>query len=139
MPGRLHPPHRRTARAGASGKAINFLTSADRPKWNAIDRLMNPNAPHVHEPRESRPNHRRDGQRNNFGKRRSFNRGNDRARGLSDLGEMACGGAASANTASTTLLAQGCYLCLRYNLLPMSPVWTRHWETSKALKCHLEH
>jgi superfamily II DNA/RNA helicase len=35
----------RTARAGASGRAINMLTSADRIKWNAIQRLMNPNAP----------------------------------------------------------------------------------------------
>jgi len=35
----------RTARAGASGKAINFLTPSDRDKWNAIHRLMNPNAP----------------------------------------------------------------------------------------------
>ncbi len=50
----------RTARAGASGKAINFLTPADRQKWNAIHRLMNPGAPVVHEPRsEQRPNHRR--------------------------------------------------------------------------------
>ena len=29
----------RTARAGASGKAINFLTPADRDKWNAIHRI----------------------------------------------------------------------------------------------------
>nr|MDP9127973.1 DEAD/DEAH box helicase [Pseudomonadota bacterium] len=32
----------RTARAGASGKAINLLTPADGAKWNAIHRLMNP-------------------------------------------------------------------------------------------------
>lgn len=44
----------RTARAGASGKAINFLTAADRQKWNAIHRLMNPGAPKQHEPRENR-------------------------------------------------------------------------------------
>jgi superfamily II DNA/RNA helicase len=41
----------RTARAGASGKAVNFLTPGDREKWNAIHRLMNPGAPRVHEPR----------------------------------------------------------------------------------------
>ena len=45
----------RTARAGASGKAINFLTGADREKWNAIQRLVNPHAPRIHEPRGSRP------------------------------------------------------------------------------------
>lgn len=32
----------RTARAGASGKAINLLTPADGVKWKAIHRLMNP-------------------------------------------------------------------------------------------------
>jgi ATP-dependent RNA helicase DeaD len=41
----------RTARAGASGKAINFLTPGDHEKWNAINRLMNPNAPRLQEPR----------------------------------------------------------------------------------------
>ncbi len=35
----------RTARAGAEGSAINFLTPADNAKWNAIHRLMNPGAP----------------------------------------------------------------------------------------------
>jgi len=58
----------RTARAGASGKAINFLTPGDRQKWNAIHRLMNPNAPRTHEPREGsgNGNHRRN---NNGGSR----------------------------------------------------------------------
>ena len=40
----------RTARAGAQGEAISFLTSADTQKWRAIQRLMNgedPNAPPV--------------------------------------------------------------------------------------------
>ncbi|MDE1900832.1 MAG: DEAD/DEAH box helicase [Alphaproteobacteria bacterium] len=44
----------RTARAGASGKAINFLTSADRPKWNAIHRMMNPGAAPERAPRQER-------------------------------------------------------------------------------------
>ena len=35
----------RTARAGASGKAVNLLTSADHDKWRAICRLMDPSAP----------------------------------------------------------------------------------------------
>jgi superfamily II DNA/RNA helicase len=32
----------RTARAGASGKAVNLLTPSDGDKWRAIRRLMNP-------------------------------------------------------------------------------------------------
>jgi superfamily II DNA/RNA helicase len=32
----------RTARAGAEGHAVNFLTSADRIKWNAISHLIDP-------------------------------------------------------------------------------------------------
>lgn len=32
----------RTARAGAKGTAINFLTSADNRKWRAIQQLLNP-------------------------------------------------------------------------------------------------
>lgn len=35
----------RTARAGATGEAICFVTPADRGQWAAIDRLLNPNAP----------------------------------------------------------------------------------------------
>ena len=35
----------RTARAGAEGCAVNFLTPSDNSKWNAIHRLMNPGAP----------------------------------------------------------------------------------------------
>jgi superfamily II DNA/RNA helicase len=41
----------RTARAGAEGSTICFITPADRLKWNAINRLLNPNAkpePYVH-------------------------------------------------------------------------------------------
>jgi superfamily II DNA/RNA helicase len=33
----------RTARAGAEGAAVNFITSSDYGKWNAIQRLINPN------------------------------------------------------------------------------------------------
>lgn len=35
----------RTARAGAAGFAINLITSADKGKWNAIDRILNPDRP----------------------------------------------------------------------------------------------
>ena len=34
----------RTARAGATGSALNLITPADRSKWDAIDRLLNPGA-----------------------------------------------------------------------------------------------
>jgi superfamily II DNA/RNA helicase len=37
----------RTARAGSSGQAISFITPADRAKWNAIHRLMNPKEPSI--------------------------------------------------------------------------------------------
>lgn len=51
----------RTARAGASGSALSFITPADRGKWNAIERLLNPGAKRdTGEPRKStrkrRPN-----------------------------------------------------------------------------------
>jgi ATP-dependent RNA helicase DeaD len=42
----------RTARAGAEGEAICFVTPAERGKWHAINRLMNPNA--APEPRGER-------------------------------------------------------------------------------------
>lgn len=48
----------RTARAGAEGSAMCFVTPSDRKQWRAIDRLMNPNAaPSVEEdePRRRRP------------------------------------------------------------------------------------
>lgn len=34
----------RTARAGMTGSALNFVTPADKSKWYAIDRLLNPDA-----------------------------------------------------------------------------------------------
>ena len=33
----------RTARAGAEGSALSFVGSEDRSKWNAIQRLIDPN------------------------------------------------------------------------------------------------
>ena len=35
----------RTARAGAEGSSLCFITGEDREKWQAIQRLLNPNAP----------------------------------------------------------------------------------------------
>jgi superfamily II DNA/RNA helicase len=34
----------RTARAGAEGNALNFVSPSDKSKWNAIERLLNPDA-----------------------------------------------------------------------------------------------
>jgi len=35
----------RTARAGAKGRALTYLTDGDKKNWNAIGKLINPNAP----------------------------------------------------------------------------------------------
>ena len=35
----------RTARAGAKGRALTFLTDGDKKNWNAIGKLINPKAP----------------------------------------------------------------------------------------------
>jgi superfamily II DNA/RNA helicase len=32
----------RTARAGAEGSSLSFITNSDREKWNAIERLLDP-------------------------------------------------------------------------------------------------
>ncbi len=72
----------RTARAGATGKAINLLTSADRIKWNAINRLMNPGAPRNEEPRgEARPQHRRGGRPHYSGNKSNAHGGGHRHEG----------------------------------------------------------
>lgn len=39
----------RTGRAGASGEAVNLLTPADKLKWRAIQRLIDPNAKDEHD------------------------------------------------------------------------------------------
>ena len=43
----------RTARAGAKGDAISFVTPADNAKWRAIQRLMNGEDPNAPPPRRS--------------------------------------------------------------------------------------
>lgn len=48
----------RTARAGASGRAINLLTPSDGDKWHAINRLMNPSAPRDPRDRDHRQSSR---------------------------------------------------------------------------------
>ncbi|MGV6840424.1 MAG: DEAD/DEAH box helicase [Planktomarina sp.] len=44
----------RTARAGADGEALNFIAPSDRGKWNAIDRLLNPDAERDEKPRPNK-------------------------------------------------------------------------------------
>ena len=39
----------RTARAGAKGAAVNFISPSDRSKWFAIEKLLNPNATTSHD------------------------------------------------------------------------------------------
>jgi len=65
----------RTGRAGEEGSALNFITPSERRKWDAIDRLMNPNAKRSREDnadrsrrRSSRRRHSR--QRNRGGRGR---------------------------------------------------------------------
>ncbi len=77
----------RTARAGASGEALCFLTPGDKKQWFHIDRLMNPDAKEKSEPREpgkkkpfrsgpKKPFHRGKGPGVKTGeKKRSFNKG----------------------------------------------------------------
>ncbi|WP_370931027.1 DEAD/DEAH box helicase [Bartonella sp. DGB1] len=43
----------RTARAGATGAALNLISAADKNKWNAIERLLNPDAPRSKKPRDT--------------------------------------------------------------------------------------
>lgn len=44
----------RTARAGAEGAALNLVTPADKSKWNAIGRLLNPVAEHSESPKSNK-------------------------------------------------------------------------------------
>lgn len=57
----------RTARAGATGAALNLISPADKKKWHAIDRLLNPNAKHSEEKSSGE-------RKNNQGKRRKNNK-----------------------------------------------------------------
>jgi ATP-dependent RNA helicase DeaD len=64
----------RTARAGAEGNAVSFVTSGDREKWRAIQRLLNPGAePEKRGPSEARPGEQRRGGGGNNGPRRRPN------------------------------------------------------------------
>lgn len=60
----------RTARAGAEGSALCFVTPSDRGKWNAIDRLINPDAKPERVAANDSGNPRRQGQGKPHFKRR---------------------------------------------------------------------
>lgn len=44
----------RTGRAGQTGAAISFVTHKEKGKWNAIERLLDPNAKHSPDPQAKR-------------------------------------------------------------------------------------
>ncbi len=64
----------RTARAGADGSALSFIGEQDRGKWNAIQRLIDPNFKQEKESKDHRNNRRRSFSRN---RNRNRNRGRD--------------------------------------------------------------
>lgn len=59
----------RTARAGAEGSALCFVTPTDRGKWNAINRLIDPQAKPEGGPADSRGTRRKPG---NHARKRSY-------------------------------------------------------------------
>ena len=59
----------RTARAGAEGSALSFIGNGDRLKWNAIQRLINPNFK-----TEQDSNVRHKNKKNRFGNKKRGNR-----------------------------------------------------------------
>ncbi len=65
----------RTARAGADGSALSFIGEQDRGKWNAIQRLIDPNFKQEKESKDHRNNRRRSFSRN---RNKNRNRGRDR-------------------------------------------------------------
>lgn len=56
----------RTGRAGAEGRALNFIAPEDNVKWRAIERLLNPNLPRSKEG-SSEGNGEANGKRKSFG------------------------------------------------------------------------
>lgn len=62
----------RTARAGEKGAALSFITNADRAKWRAIERLLDPNAKQEPAPHTKRRNKGQGHRKGNGGGRPSF-------------------------------------------------------------------
>lgn len=74
----------RTARAGAEGSAVCMVTPSDKGKWNAIHRLMDPDAPQE-KASSSKPKSSRNGKFNKFKKgRKSFGNNNGKPSGGSE-------------------------------------------------------
>lgn len=77
----------RTARAGADGEAINFVSPKDAPKWKAIAKLLNPNGDaeepsddHGKPGKADKP-HGKKPRRNRGGRNRNRNRNRNRTSG----------------------------------------------------------
>jgi superfamily II DNA/RNA helicase len=74
----------RTARAGAEGNALSFITSEDRIKWNAIQKLIDPNykpearAAETHPDRQPKPRTEGDSNRRSRGGRNRNRNESDR-------------------------------------------------------------
>ena len=65
----------RTARAGATGFALNLITPSDKGKWNAIDRILNPDrAPANDRPKKeySQDYKKRDQKKESWGRDKKF-------------------------------------------------------------------
>ena len=78
----------RTARAGAKGDAISFVTPADGVKWRAIQRLMNGEDPNTPPPRRSGGSGGRSGGSSGFGARKpAWRKDGDAPRGDRPAGD----------------------------------------------------
>jgi ATP-dependent RNA helicase DeaD len=70
----------RTARAGAGGEAVSFVTSADGVKWRAIQRLIKGENANEPEPRRGGGNPRRGGSAGGSGRKPFWKRDGDKPR-----------------------------------------------------------
>lgn len=68
----------RTARAGAEGQALNLISPADKSKWEAIERLLNPDAKRTNSKENKKGSKRGDRRPSKQGDRRSVKQGDRR-------------------------------------------------------------
>jgi len=61
----------RTARAGAKGSAISFVSNQDGRKWSAIERLLNPEAANDEQFKKQKPKKKPNNRRRSNGRRRA--------------------------------------------------------------------
>lgn len=66
----------RTARAGAQGSVISFISNQDGRKWHAIERLLNPNA--ANDEKRKKPPVKNQGPKK-FNRKKNFNKGKKKA------------------------------------------------------------